>query len=241
MLFFSKKKDAFLRGIPAVLFFAFSTFLYAQAEQTLDSLDAEQFLPAGEDGAGAQAQGRQLRETDESLILIDPTAGSASSGLAAADAPRSYSSAGAVLRLIVVLALLCVACYFILRLIRKSQGGNVSTDPFLQVTASLSLGQGKSVSVVTLGGRAFLLGVSENSVSLIAEITDSELIDQMNLSGGSRLSAKKSFAEMLSDLMPKSRQKENAESSSAASPSEATASFIRERRASLKERQGDDQ
>ena len=231
MLFVSKKKDALLRWISALLFFVFPCFLSAQAAPP----SSEARSPAAVQEADAQAQPRLGRETDESLILIDPPAGLASSGPAAADAPRAYSSAGAVLRLIVVLILLCVACYFIVRLLRKSQRGQADSDPFLKMVASLSLGQEKSVAVVTLGGRAFLVGVAEHSVSLIAEITDTELIDQMNLSSSVNTPVRKSFAEMLSDLIPKFRKEVGSFSTSSA---EETATFIRQRRERLKDKEG---
>ena len=226
MLFVSKKKDALLRGIPLVLFFAFAAFLSAQ--DAPPSSESQDLL----EGAASSTHPRQGRETDESLILINPSTLSTESAGGSSSSARAYSPAGAVLRLVVVLILLCVACFFIIRFLRKNPRAVAASDPFLKMTASLSLEQGKSVAVVTLGGRAFLLGVADHSVSLIAEITDAELIDQMNLSSSVNSPVKKSFAEVLIDLMPKSRKEGDA--SSSYSSAEETAAFIRQRRESLR-------
>ncbi len=231
MLFVSKKKDVFPRKILVILFFVLSCFLYGQTAPA--SGEPQSSVPF-ELEVQAQAQSRSGRETEESLILIDPPV-DVSEGISGNSSnPRVYSSAGAALRLVVVLILLCVACYFIIRFLRKSPRTVVS-DPFLKSVASLSLGQGKSVAVVTLGSRAFLLGIADQSVSLIAEITDNELIDQMNLDAGINSGRQKSFAEMLSELIPKSRQKNEASSA------EKTVDFIRNRRSSLKNRGGDEE
>lgn len=227
MLFVSKKKDALSRGILAFLFFIFPCFLLAQAAQP---------SAAGQDEQ-AQIQPRSGRETNESLILIEPPVSSSEDASGSSASARTYSSAGSILRLIVVLILLCVACYFFIRFLKKSQRAPYASDPFLKMTAFLSLGQEKSVTVVTIGGRAFLLGIADNSVSLIAEITDTELIDQMNLTSGITSQSQKSFVEALSELIPKFRQKGESPFSSA----EETADFIRKRRSSLKKIRSEEQ
>ena len=232
MLIVSKKRDVLLRGIPLILFFAFASLLLAQDAPHLAETQGSSLA---DEAAQASTQPRQGRGVDESLILIDSPDSSSESAGGSSSSTSDYSPAGAVLRLVVVVLLLCVACFFIIRFLRKSQGGSASSDPFLQMTASISLGQGKSVSVVTLGGRAFLLGVADHSVSLIAEITDAELIDQMNLSAGMNPTNKKTFAEVLADLIPISRNKIGSSSPSSA---EETADFIRQRRKSLKGKDG---
>ena len=232
-MFVSKKKDALPRGIPLVLFFAIASLLSAQ--------DAQPFGEPREPVAAAQAasQPRQGRETNESLILINPASAYGEGASDSGSSARAYSPAGAILRLVAVLILLCVACFFIIRFLRKSPRAVAGSDPFLKLAASLSLEQGKSVAVVTLGGRAFLLGVADHSVSLIAEIADAELVDQMNLSSGASTASKKGFAEMLFDLMPKSRKEGRpASGESGLSSAQETAAFIRRRRESLKDNEG---
>ena len=62
-----------------------------------------------------------------------------------------------------------------------TRGIETPNDPYLKKVASLTLSPGKFVYVITLNSRAYLVGVSDNSVNLIAEIEDKELVDAMNL------------------------------------------------------------
>ena len=82
-----------------------------------------------------------------------------------------------ILVLVVVLALVWVFFLFLKRL----SGTTTSSDPYLKKVATLTLSPGKFVYVITLNSRGYLVGVSDNSVNLIAEIEDKELIDAMNL------------------------------------------------------------
>ena len=82
-----------------------------------------------------------------------------------------------VLVLAVVLAL--VWAFFVF--LKRASGSTENSDPYLKKVASLTLSPGKFVYVVTLNSKGYLIGVSDNSVNLIAEIEDKELIDAMNL------------------------------------------------------------
>ncbi len=227
MLFVSKKRGIPLSGIFILFFLALSSFLYAQGEVS-DAYDSSGAVLEAE----VHPQPRSMRE-DESLIPINPSDGALPAAL---QGVNSRTSLGSILRLIIVLAILCGGCYFIFRFLKNSSPIS-SSDPFLKSTAFLALGQGKSVAVVTLGSRAFLLGVSDHAVSLIAEITDVELIDAMNLQSGMNSNSKKSFIEVLSDFIPKSRQKGEHPFSSA----KEAADFIRKRRSGLNDRERDSQ
>jgi flagellar protein FliO/FliZ len=91
-----------------------------------------------------------------------------------------------VLRMILILALAAAAIYgvvfFFKRLSRPSEQKNL----YLKVLASAPLSPGSSVSVVSLGNRAWLVGAGANGVSLISEITDQEMVDAMLLDDSRR-------------------------------------------------------
>ena len=55
--------------------------------------------------------------------------------------------------------------------------------------ANLSLGQNRSAQILSVGSRAFLVGITDRSVNLIAELDDRELIDAMNLAADKTSSA----------------------------------------------------
>lgn len=84
-------------------------------------------------------------------------------------------------RTVLVLAVVIALIWGFFMFLKKTSGAADSSDPYLKKVAALTLAPGKFVYVVTLKSKAYLVGVADNSVSLIAEIDDQELIDAMNL------------------------------------------------------------
>ena len=84
-------------------------------------------------------------------------------------------------RTILVLLLVLALIWGFFMFLKKISGTTTSSDPYLKKVASLTLSSGKFVHVITLNSRAYLVGVADNSVNLIAEIDDKELVDAMNL------------------------------------------------------------
>jgi len=107
-------------------------------------------------------------------------------------------------RMILVLAAVVACIYAVLWLFKRSMRTQESDDPFLRLVSSVQLGNGKSAQIITLVDRAYIVGVSESSVNLIAEVTDKELIDAMNLYSDEHKNVKKprSFADILDIFMP---------------------------------------
>ena len=110
---------------------------------------------------------------------------------------------GAFIRMLLVLALIVVAIYCVFRFIKKSSsaGGDQTPDDdvFLRKVSRVALGAGQSVQIVSLWDRAFVLGVSDGSVSLIREIDDKEMVDAMNRFADMNANVKKprTFEEIL--------------------------------------------
>ena len=106
-------------------------------------------------------------------------------------------------RMILVLAVVVGCIYGVLWLFKRSAQLPESEDPFLRQVSSVSLGNGKSAQVITLIDRAYIIGVSDASVNLLAEITDKELVDAMNLYSDERKHIKKprSFSDILDIFM----------------------------------------
>lgn len=120
----------------------------------------------------------------------------------------SGSTFWAFVRMIIVLAIVIGIIYFVFRVLKKNVSPEGDDDPFLRKVSAISVGPGKSVQVVTLLDRAFLIGVSENSVNLIKEIEDKELINAMNLHSDKTTNhfKAKSFADVLEMFMPTKNQ-----------------------------------
>ena len=107
-------------------------------------------------------------------------------------------------RMILVLAAVVACIYAVLWLFKRSMRTQESDDPFLRLVSSVPLGTGKSAQIITLVDRAYIVGVSESSVNLIAEVSDKELIDAMNLYSDEHKNVRKprSFADILDIFMP---------------------------------------
>ena len=86
----------------------------------------------------------------------------------------------------VVVGLLLLTARLTRRVSSKGQGGSRST---LRVVARQPLSRSASVAIVAHGSRTFVLGVTDHSVSLIAEQTDLADEADRNSSDAARLSS----------------------------------------------------
>ena len=120
-----------------------------------------------------------------------------------------WSTISPFVNMILVLIAVIACIYGIVWLLKKSMRPGAENDPYLKKTASITLSPGKTVQVVTLQDKAYLLGVSDSSITLISEIEDKELIDAMNLNtpvGGKKPA---SFASLLASLTGSAKRTES--------------------------------
>ncbi|MCQ2242008.1 flagellar biosynthetic protein FliO [Treponema sp.] len=150
----------------------------------------------------SQTQNLTQSQIEESQFTFD-------GNLDAPEAPAAKPVSGfwVFVRMIIVLAIVIGVIYFIFRLMKKTIEPGADNDPFLRKVAGINLGPGKSVQVVTLIDRGFLLGVSDDSVNLLCEIEDKELINAMNVHADktSNQFRAKNFAEVLEMFVPKKK------------------------------------
>ena len=172
------------------------------------------------DDSSAKAGGAAVSAgADESGIYLD--AGNA--GLPGAKPVKAPSSIWILLRVVIVLAIVCAAIYGVVWLLKKTTVVNAANDPYLKSVSSITLAPNKTVQVVTIGSKAYLIGVTDQNINLIDEIDDTELIDAMNLESARKSSEPpKSFAAVLSSFLPvpKGRAAQPGKSSAAETPAE---------------------
>ncbi len=102
-----------------------------------------------------------------------------------------------IFALIIVVALI----YGITFLLKRGLVSKEAETPFLKRAASLTLAPGKSVQVVTLIDKAWVVGVSDSGINLIGELTDKDLIDQMVLEAEKTpLSKARDFSSILASF-----------------------------------------
>ncbi len=84
------------------------------------------------------------------------------------------SLAGILFRIVLVLGILCGAAYWILRTIAKTRDSRLPVHGEMNLLGSLVLGTNKQLQIVEVTGQIFVLGVADNGINLISEITDTE-------------------------------------------------------------------
>ena len=124
------------------------------------------------------------------------------------------SGIGVFVRMVVVLVIVIAVICAIFALMRKTMSPGSETDPFLRKVSSITLSPGKSVQIITLIDKAYLVGVSDNGVNLIGEVSDKELVDAMNVYADktSRQRKPRNFNDVLSLFMPNGFKMKEAES-----------------------------
>jgi flagellar protein FliO/FliZ len=146
----------------------------------------------------AQVQNDSALTTDESQLPIT----------AAPDNPavsgKQPSTIWIFIRMIFVLAVVIACIYGLFFLMKRGMRTGQASDPFLRKVSQISLGTGKSVQIVTLLDHAYIIGVTDTSVSLLGQVDDKELIDSMNLYTDKNAHTRKprTFADVLDIFMP---------------------------------------
>lgn len=145
--------------------------------------------------------------TEESIVLTDDLA---------VDNPStaSYkgpSTVGMFIRMIVVLIIVVGLIYGVLWFIKKKTNVVKTDDEYLRRAAYINIAPGKTVEVITLIDKAYLIGVTEDSITMLGEIHDDELIKAMNLSADKKNNTKKpaTFADVLDMFLVKRGPQKN--------------------------------
>lgn len=123
-----------------------------------------------------------------------------------------YSSRGSTawmfFRMILVLVIVCGLIYGVFWFI-KHKTKIVQTDSeFLRRAAFITIGQNKTVEVITLIDKAYLIGVTDEKITLLGEIEDKELIESLNLAHDKKQNVKNpvNFNEVLEMFTRKTKK-----------------------------------
>jgi len=82
---------------------------------------------------------------------------------------------------VIILSVIVGGFYYFFRFVTKRAGIHVLGEDVVQVLAMVPVGQNKYLQIVDLAGRVLVLGVSDNSINLVTEITEKEQIDRLRL------------------------------------------------------------
>ena len=125
-----------------------------------------------------------------------------------ASSRKNSSGIGIFIRMVLVLILIVGLIYGVFWFIKKKTNVVTNDDDYLRRVAAINVAPGKSVQVVTLIDKAYLIGVTDDSITLLGEINDDELIKAMNLSADKKANIKKplSFSEVLDMFLIKNNK-----------------------------------
>lgn len=182
-----------------VFFIVFSFLLFGETDEKkipdetnvfLDGTPSESIGTPNTDDA--QLQNRQNRAETNSILLENTKAPITS-----------------LLQLLGALLVISILAYIVIKILKKSSQNVGLDDPYLKNVSSIGIAQGKSLHVITLGEKAYLIGVTDSSITKIGEVDDKDLIDAMNLNADKKnASPKKDFVSILSSFLPQIKQKE---------------------------------
>ncbi|MCR5188672.1 MAG: flagellar biosynthetic protein FliO [Treponema sp.] len=144
--------------------------------------------------------------SEDSIILEDSSASDSSD-----NDFKGTSTVGVFVRMIVVLVIVVALIYGILWFIKKKTNVVKTDDDYLRRVAYINIAPGKTVEVITLIDKAYLIGVTEDNISLLGEIEDKELIQAMNLNADKKNNTKKpvNFAQVLDTFLVKGNRQKN--------------------------------
>ncbi|WP_211227902.1 flagellar biosynthetic protein FliO [Spirochaeta cellobiosiphila] len=139
------------------------------------------------------------------------------------------------IRMIFVLALVIGLIYIIYYFMKKFSGRVSYNSELIKAISTKTIGNNKHLQVIQVGNSILLIGVTDNSISLIKEIEDQETKDQFKLEA-SRIDSKNvSFQTLINNILTKKGEESSPESSA-----KTSAEFIKLQRDRLK-RLGDDE
>jgi len=118
------------------------------------------------------------------------------------------------IRMIFVLVIVIALIYGVLWFIKNKTNVVKTDDEFLRRASFINIAPGKSIEVITLVDKAYIIGVTEDNITLLGELDpekDKEMINAMNLRSDQLHNTKKplNFSEVLNIFLAKNSKKSN--------------------------------
>ena len=146
--------------------------------------------------------------SEQSIVFSDDTNTGSSTE---AQPYKGPSTVGMFVRMIVVLVIVIGLIYGVLWFIKKKTNVVKTDDEYLRRAAYINIAPGKTIEVITLIDKAYLIGVTEDNITMLGEINDDELIKAMNLTADKKNNTKKptSFSDVLDMFLVKKGGQKN--------------------------------
>lgn len=173
----------------------FAVFMFPQAAES------------AQDGSAFQTV-QSAADWERSIVFSDNAgSGTATDGVVTS----SGSGIGIFVRMILALVVIVALIYGVFWFIKRKSNIVTNDDDYLRRVAAINVAPGKSVQVVTLIDKAYLIGVTDDSITLLGEIDDDELIKAMNLNADKKSNTKKpaTFSDVLDMFLVKTGKNKN--------------------------------
>ena len=147
--------------------------------------------------------------TEESIVFTDDVSTDNAGGNAVSY--KGPSTVGMFVRMIVVLIIVVGLIYGVLWFIKKKTNVVKTDDEYLRRAAYINIAPGKTIEVITLIDKAYLIGVTEDNITMLGEIHDDELIKAMNITADKKNNTKKptTFSDVLEMFLVKKGNQNN--------------------------------
>ncbi len=177
--------------VATILFFASVLCIYSQNNQS------------------EKTQDNQSVTESQISLNFDDAAGTDSNNLTTQN--KRPSTVLTFVRMIVALIIVVALIYGVLWFVKKKTNAVKTDDEYLRRAAYINIAPGKTIEVITLIDKAYLIGVTEDSITMLGEIDDDELIKAMNLTADKKTNIKKatSFSEVLDMFLIKGNKQKN--------------------------------
>ncbi len=103
-----------------------------------------------------------------------------------------------IFKTLLILGVLVGGFYYFFRYVTKKTGVQVMGEEVMQILSIVPIGQNKFLQVVDLAGKLLVLGVTDNNINVITEVTDKTEIDRIRLlASKTKVAAKESFQSIV--------------------------------------------
>ena len=145
---------------------------------------------------------------EESIILSDDAV---TDNTTTTQTYKGPSTVAMFVRMIVVLVIVVGLIYGTLWFIKKKTNVVKTDDEYLRRAAWINIAPGKTVEVISLIDKAYLIGVTEDSITMLGEIQDEELIKAMNITADKKNNTRKptTFSDVLDMFLVKKGGQKN--------------------------------
>jgi len=162
------------------------------------------------------------------------------------------SASWLIIKTMLVLALFIGGFYYFYRFVAQKSGINLSGQDAIRILSTVTLGTNKFLQIVDVGGKMFLLGVTDNNINLLTEIKDKDEIDRIILLSSKSTNVQGAtfqdfitaqigwVADKVSEIRSRGSKKQNKQRINELSSKEFDMSYINNQKNRLKKLNGND-